>query len=96
MVEPGDARLLTRIFAGGFRERYPHYGYVLARLTPLADSSILAMAVGARAGGLYLHVNPGFFASQPKYLDGILLHEIHHIVLGHLTEPRFRAVETAD
>jgi len=49
----------------------------------MPDSSALA------GGRIRSHVNPTGFAEHPQYLRGILLHEVHHVVLGHLT-PRFR------
>jgi len=33
---------------------------------------------------------------EPQYLLGILLHEVHHIVLGHLAHPKFFDVEQRD
>jgi hypothetical protein len=34
-------------------------------------------------------VNADYFAQHPEHARGILLHEVHHLVLGHLTHPRF-------
>ena len=44
----------------------------------------------------YLHVNPEYFVGAPHVLRGILLHEVHHIVLGHLTNPRLEDVTHHD
>jgi len=72
-----------------FLERYPYYAAVLGRLEPVADPSIARMAVSLHEGRFYLHVNVDSFLAEPQYLRGILLHEVHHIVLGHLGHPKF-------
>jgi predicted metal-dependent peptidase len=73
-----------------FLARYPLYAGVLARLRPVADPSTDIMAVSFHDGRFYLHVNADYFQSNPRYLLGVLLHEVHHVVLGHLTHPKFR------
>jgi predicted metal-dependent peptidase len=72
-----------------FLERYPYYAAVLARMVPVADPSVARMAVSTGAWRFYLHVNVDAFVREPQYLRGILLHEVHHVVLGHLSHPRF-------
>jgi hypothetical protein len=72
-----------------FLARYPHYVAVLARLIPVADPSVSRMAVSFENGRFYLHVNVESFLHEPQYLRGILLHEVHHVVLGHLSHPKF-------
>jgi predicted metal-dependent peptidase len=72
-----------------FLSRYPYYAAVLARLVPVADPSVARMAVSFDGGRYYLHVNVDSFLSEPQYLRGILLHEVHHVVLGHLSHPKF-------
>lgn len=71
-----------------FLAKYPYYAAVLARLSPVADPSIDAMAVSLHERRFYLHVNPEYFLKHPIFLRGILLHEVHHVVLGHLTNAR--------
>ncbi|MFO0756363.1 MAG: VWA-like domain-containing protein [Byssovorax sp.] len=73
----------------GFLARYPHYTAILARLSPVADPSVSRMAVSFENGRYYLHVNVDSFVAEPHYLRGVLLHEVHHIVLGHLSHPKF-------
>jgi predicted metal-dependent peptidase len=73
----------------GFLDRYPYYAAVLARLHPVADPSVARMAVSLFDGRFYLHVNVESFVAEPQYLRGILLHEVHHVVLGHLCHPKF-------
>jgi predicted metal-dependent peptidase len=96
----GDLRTWLHEFVHqqGFLERYPYYAYVLASVLPVADPSVPAMGVSlhgelGRGGRYYLHVNVEELAREPRFLRGILLHEIHHIVLGHLAHPRFFGVE---
>ncbi|MEO7329724.1 MAG: VWA-like domain-containing protein [Minicystis sp.] len=72
-----------------FLARYPHYAAVLARLIPVADPSVSRMAVSFERGRFYLHVNVESFLREPQYLRGVLLHEVHHVVLGHLSHPKF-------
>jgi predicted metal-dependent peptidase len=72
-----------------FLSQYPYYAAVLARMIPVADPSVARMAVSLSEGRFYLHVNVDAFVSEPMYLRGVLLHEVHHIVLGHLAHPKF-------
>jgi len=93
MTEP--ARSEIQAFLDGFAHdpaflaRYPYYAAVLARLIPVADPSVARMAVSFDGGRFYLHVNVDAFLAEPQYLRGILLHEVHHVVLGHLSHPKF-------
>jgi predicted metal-dependent peptidase len=73
----------------GFLARYPYYVAILARMKPVADPSVARMAVSVFEGGFYLHVNVDAFVAEPQYLRGVLLHEVHHVVLGHLAHPKF-------
>jgi predicted metal-dependent peptidase len=77
----------------GFVESYPYYAAILARMAPVADPSIARMAVSLHDGRFYLHLNVDAFLAEPQFLRGILLHEVHHVVLGHLTHPKFTLVE---
>lgn len=77
-----------------FLERYPYYAHVLAAIEPVADPSVPAMGVSlhplfGRGARYYLHVNVDALAQTPQFLRGILLHEVHHVVLGHLAHPKF-------
>lgn len=76
-----------------FLERYPFYAAILARLAPVADPSVKRMAVSLHDGRFYLHVNVESFLSEPRFLRGVLLHEVHHVALGHLTHPKFADVD---
>jgi predicted metal-dependent peptidase len=80
-----DAFLRDRIFL----ERYRYYAAVLAKMVPVADPSVARMAVSLHEARFFLHINVDAFLREPQYLRGVLLHEVHHVVLGHLTHPKF-------
>lgn len=79
-----------------FLERHPYYAHVLARITPVADPSVPAMGLSLHGGRYYLHVNADSLLRTPQFLVGILLHEVHHLVLGHLAHPKFFGAEHPD
>lgn len=84
-----------------FLARYPYYAHVLAVVEPVLDPSVPRMGVSLhaareRGARYYLHVNVDQLAREPRYLRGILLHEVHHIVLGHLAHPKFFGVAEPD
>lgn len=79
-----------------FLLRYPYYAAVLARVDFVVDPTVSSMGVSLHGRRFYLHANPDYVLKWPKYLPGILLHEIHHIVLGHLTNPRLVDVTHED
>ncbi len=55
------------------------------------DPSIPVMAVSAHGKHVWLHVNVDYFMRPEymKYVHGVLLHEVHHVVLGHLSDPEY-------
>lgn len=73
-----------------FLHRYPHYAYILAQMVPFHDPTLPVMGVSYQNSQLYLHVNVEFFTRYPQYLRGVLLHEVHHVVLGHLSRASLR------
>ncbi len=96
MAEPVDALaawLASFVRDPVFLGQYPYYAAVLARLTPVSDPSVDSMAVSYHDGRFYLHVNVEYFVRGPQWVRGILLHEVHHVVLGHLTHPKFFGAE---
>jgi predicted metal-dependent peptidase len=99
MADPSEsARAWLRRFLEEptFLAKYPYYAAVLARMHPVVDPSVKQMAVSLEDGRFYLHVNAAYFAEHPQFLTGILLHEVHHVVLGHLSDEKFRNLEEAD
>jgi predicted metal-dependent peptidase len=77
-------------------QTYPYYAHILARLDPLHDPSVPTLAVSAHGPRFFLHLNLDYVAQHHDRLLGLMLHEVHHIVLGHLTDPRLRAVAHPD
>ncbi|MBX7193932.1 MAG: hypothetical protein K1X94_17900 [Sandaracinaceae bacterium] len=69
--------------------RYPHYAGIVARMVPIETTNVTAMAIGLRrrfdpGSPLSLLVNPAYFEERPEERLPVLLHEIQHVVLGHL------------
>jgi predicted metal-dependent peptidase len=85
------------VFESGFFARYPYYAHVLAQLEPVLDPSVeyvgVSLAPASSGARYFLHVNVESVRRAPQYLRGLLLHEVHHVVLGHLAHPRFHAPE---
>jgi hypothetical protein len=80
-----------------FVQNYPHYAGVLARMEPMESNTVKVMAVCRRRwddpdAGFQLLVNRKYFERYPQYCAGVLIHEIQHILLGHLTMPKFHCV----
>jgi predicted metal-dependent peptidase len=85
----------------GFLQRYPYYASVLGALTPVLDPSVPLMGlslhgVPGSAARYYLHVNLEAVRKEPQYIRGLLLHEVHHLVLGHLARAVFFDPEQPD
>jgi predicted metal-dependent peptidase len=74
-----------------FLKKYRYYASVLAKLDPIEDPFVDLMAVSVHGSRFYLHVNTQYWANPKhfRYLVGVLLHEVHHIVLGHLGHEKF-------
>jgi predicted metal-dependent peptidase len=79
-----------------FLPAYPYYAAVLARMQAVDDPSVPIMAVSAHAKHIWLHINGEYFLKQVNrqfvnmpYFRGVLLHEVHHVVLGHLSDPQY-------
>lgn len=93
MTDPLRAWLDGFLADPAFLGRYPYYAATLARFEPVADPSVASMAVSLHGARFYLHVNADYFVRAPQLVRGILLHEVHHVVLGHLTHPKFFEIE---
>ncbi len=92
-----DRELAAKVAAWpAFIERYPLLTHVLAQLDPIIDRQTPVMAVSRRGGRFQLHVNPDFVRNEPRYVTGVLLHEVQHVTLGHVTHPRFRRARHPD
>lgn len=80
-----------------FLQRYPHYAGTLSRFELVSTATVDTMAVTLKRwddpeGRLQLLVNVGYFQRHPGFRAGILLHELQHVSLGHLSSRRLHAV----
>lgn len=82
--------LLALVAGRDWLARYPFHAAVLSRIEVVEDSSVQWMAVSLERGRYYLHANLAQLSLGREFTAGILLHEIHHIVLGHLSHSKFR------
>ena len=98
MSEPGALAAFLAEFLRDptFLSRYPYYAAVLARMAAVDDPSMSRMGVSLQSGRVFLHVNVASFQREPQYLRGVLLHEVHHVVLGHLGNPKFADADQPD
>ncbi len=94
--QPPDLRAWLSAFVHDqyFLARYPYYAHVLTALEPVLDPSVPWLGISlhparGRGARYYLHVNIAALTREPQYLRGILLHEVHHVVLGHAAHPKF-------
>lgn len=67
-------------------ERHPYYAAVLARTRALMDPSVRRIAVAYNDGRHYLIIGAEELEAEREL--GLLMHAVHHVVLGHLTHPR--------
>jgi len=91
-----EAWLRAFLREDAFLYAYPYYAAILAKLIPVVDPSVQRMAVSLHDGRFYLHVNVDSFLREPHFVRGVLLHEVHHVVLGHLTHPKFAEAEAPE
>src|SRR5262249_33404171 len=65
--------------------RYPFHCTLLGRLRFVASPAVDKMAVAGPRAKVLLSHQPGFVCgiTLPE-LGGVLLHEVHHVILGHL------------
>lgn len=70
-------------------KRYPFHAGVLERFALQSRPDISTMGVTLLGKRIALVYNPEFvLAIQLDELMGVLLHEVYHVVFGHLTTPR--------
>jgi predicted metal-dependent peptidase len=80
----------------GFLETFPHFGPLLVGLRVVDTDRCGFMAVSAAdqpAGAVTLHVNRKVFEKNPDGFKGVLQHELHHVLLGHVQGPHPSEVE---
>jgi len=67
-------------------ETYPFHARVLEHFKIVSDPDVGTMGVTVRDDNVLLVHNPEFVLALPgAQLGGVLLHEVHHVILGHLT-----------
>jgi predicted metal-dependent peptidase len=65
--------------------RYPFHAAVLGRFRLRARPEVATMGVAVDGDAIPLYFNPEFvLAVSVDELQGVLLHEVHHVVLGHV------------
>lgn len=84
------------VVATGLLRELPFYAAVLAQLDCEFTTRVPVMAVRWSNGRFTLLINDRFFERSPGHRAGVLVHEIHHLVLGHLVHPRFFDVESPE
>ncbi len=80
-----------------FLARFPQYAGLLSRIDPVATNTVPVAAVALRridvpSARLLLLWNVDFFRAHPECRAGILLHELQHVVCGHLDDPTLHRV----
>ncbi len=96
MADPIRAFLYQFVRRERFLAKYRYYAAILERLDPIEDEHVPVMAVSQHGRRCYLHINVHYFLNpveRMQYVPGVLLHEVHHVVMGHLSNPRLREVE---
>ncbi len=83
--------------ASGFLRRYPQFTAMVAAMEPMATEQVAIMAIGRHwlTEGrvvLRLYVNTTWLADHAEHFAGVLQHEIHHAVCGHLDDETLHAV----
>lgn len=76
---------------------YPGYAGVICQMIPIATTTVPIAAVALRrfddpSSRVQLLINPEYFAAHPDEREGILLHEIQHVLLGHLSNASLHVV----
>ena len=84
MSETAAGWLESKLGSCAFVSDYPLYGALLAGMEVAFNPNIPIMAVEAQDSAVRLHVNREYFEAHPAYFRGVLMHELHHVVLGHL------------
>ena len=70
-----------------FLAAHPYYAAVLARLDALEDAKVTRIALGRGEQRIYLCVPTA--PLDPETEKALLMHAVHHVVMGHLSHPKF-------
>ena len=87
---------MGRLASLGFFERYPQHAAAVARLEVVWDPRVETMAVSIERESFYLHLAPAWRDASTDTLVGVVLHEVHHLVFGHLTHRKFDGLARPD
>lgn len=93
-----DAWFADLLASSRFLQRYPQFAGLLAQVEPMATPAIPVMAIARhlRVDGvslLRLYVNREWLRQHPEHFAGVLQHELHHALCGHLDDARLHRVE---
>lgn len=96
-VEPAEGWFSRWLAETRFLHRYPHHAGLLCRFDVIETRAVDTMAVALRRwdepnGRLQLLINREALEPQRSFLAGILLHELAHVTLGHLSDERLHVV----
>lgn len=76
--------------------KYPFHTAVVARMEVVVDPAVETLGVSMESARLLLHVNEPWVEAHADTFLGLLLHEVHHVVLGHLVDERLREVDAPE
>jgi predicted metal-dependent peptidase len=96
MSSRAERLLLARAQSAAFVDKYPFHTAVIARMHVLVDPTVETMGVSMDGASLLLHVNEAWVDAHAAHALGLLIHEVHHVVLGHLVDERLRAVDAPE
>lgn len=96
MSSRGEKLVVARAQQREVVAKYPFHTAVIARMEVLVDPTVETLGVSMEGSRLLLHVNEPWVEAHAETFLGLLLHEVHHVVLGHLVDERLRAVDAPE
>lgn len=82
------ALVLVNASTNRLASKYPFHAGILSRWTVVPNRLVGTAGVTARMEGVYLLVNPEFWASMSEdEQTGVLHHEVNHVLFGHIFVP---------
>lgn len=96
MTTRAERWVVARTHHHEFIQNYPFHTAVIARMHIVSDPTVETMGVSMADGRLLLHVNERWADAHADMFVGLLLHEVHHVVLGHLVDARLREVDAPE
>lgn len=77
-----------------FLAEHPYYAAVLARLDALEDARVERIALARGERRIYLMTTPAPLDAETE--KALLMHAVHHVVMGHLSNPKLATPAHAD